>query len=305
MATKNQTVVQSDKQTTQSTQKQSQQEQSQSTSQSTQQQQSSQMTQNILNSELLAQILGGLQDAGYEQKTTDELMKIAQDYYLPVYNAEIEAAKQAQATKDLTYAQQLENLQSAYGKNVDTQNAVYDKSRASLETGALARGMGRSSYTMATLSQNDKARSAALAQLADDYSRDVRQVSDQRTQAAAQSAETLARLESDKATNISNQLVQLADTEYQRYVAGLNQQNANYLAAVQAAMGQQTTGQQTSTGLQTTQGTSSMTGQTDTTQTSTGESTQVTKVGGSSGTSSGSTATTQTNNGKVIARVYK
>lgn len=301
MASKNQTVVQTDKQTTKSTQNQTQQEQSQSTSQSRQEQLSSQITQNVLNSELLSQILGGLQDAGYTQKTTDELMKIAQDYYLPAYNAEVEAARQAQATKDLTYAQQLESLAGAYGKNVDAQNAAFDQSRASLETGAMARGMGRSSYTMATLNQNDQARSAALAQLADDYNRDVRQVSDQRTQAAAQSAETLARLESDKATNISNQLVQLADTEYQRYVAGLNQQNANYLAAVQAAMGQQTTGQQTSTGTQSTQGTSSMTGQTNTTQTTDSTSTQVTNVGGGSGTAN----KTQDYTGKLLTRVYK
>ena len=217
-----------------------------------QSQQSQSITQAVINSELLAQILAGLQDAGYTQKTTDELMKIAEDYYLPQYNAEIEAEKQAQAVKDMSYTQQLENLQSAYGKNIDVQNAAYDKSRAALETGALARGMGRSSYTMATLAGNDQARSAALAQLADDYLQNVRQVTDEQALSNAQSAETIGRLNADKATNITNKLRELADAEYQKYITGVNQQNANYLAAVQAAMGQMTTGQTTETSTQVT-----------------------------------------------------
>lgn len=217
-----------------------------------QSQQSQSITQAVINSELLAQILEGLQDAGYTQKTTDELMKIAEDYYLPQYNAEIEAEKQAQAVKDMSYTQQLENLQSAYGKNIDVQNAAYDKSRAALETGALARGMGRSSYTMATLAGNDQARSAALAQLADDYLQNVRQVTDEQALSSAQSAETIGRLNADKAKNITNKLRELADAEYQKYITGVNQQNANYLAAVQAAMGQMTTGQTTETSTQVT-----------------------------------------------------
>lgn len=249
----------------------SEKQKSQSTSQSTESQKSQSTTQAILNSELLGQILAGLQDAGYTQKTTDELMQIAQNYYLPQYNAEIEAARQAQAAKDLSYTQQLENLASTYGKSVDTQNAAYDQSRAALETGALARGMGRSSYVLSTLNNNDQARSAALAQLADDYSQNVRQVTDQQTQSAAQSAETIGRLEADKATNISNRLTELADAEYQKYVTGLNQQNSNYLAAVQAAMGQQTTGVST--------GTSS----TNTSTNTSADSTQVTTTAGGSG----------------------
>lgn len=217
-----------------------------------QSQQSQSITQAVINSELLAQILAGLKDAGYTQKTTDELMKIAEDYYLPQYNAEIEAEKQAQAVKDMSYTQQLENLQSAYGKNIDVQNAAYDKSRAALETGALARGMGRSSYTMDTLAGNDQARSAALAQLADDYLQNVRQVTDEQALSSAQSAETIGRLNADKAKNITNKLRELADAEYQKYITGVNQQNANYLAAVQAAMGQMTTGQTTETSTQVT-----------------------------------------------------
>ena len=263
MASKNQTVTQNDKQTTTSQ------------SQSQQSQQSQSTTQAVVNSELLAQILEGLQDAGYTQKTTDELMKIAEDYYLPQYNAEIEAQKQAQAVKDMSYTQQLENLQSAYGKNINVQNAAYDKSRAALETGALARGMGRSSYTMATLAGNDQARSAALAQLADDYLQNVRQVTDKQTMSSAQSAETIGRLNADKATNITNKLRELADTEYQKYITGVNQQNANYLAAVQAAMGQMTTGQTTGTS------------KTSETSNTTGQSTQVTYAGGSGTSSSG------------------
>ena len=182
----------------------------------------------------------------------------------------------------------------SYGKNIDVQNAAYDKSRAALETGALARGMGRSSYTMATLAGNDQARSAALAQMADDYLQNVRQVTDEQTMSAAQSAETIGRLNADKATNITNKLRELADTEYQKYITGVNQQNANYLAAVQAAMGQMTTGQTTGTS------------KTSETSNTTGQSTQVTYVGGSgtSGTSQKKSSTNTAISPYYEANVY-
>ena len=252
MANKNNTVTTTGSQKTNTQQQSHETQKTQSSQQSGQQSQSSRR--NVLDSELLSLILGGLADVGYTQRTTEELKQIAQDMYAPQYNAEVEAAKQAQASKDLSYAQQLENMERTYGKNVQTQNTAFDKSRAALETGALSRGMGRSSYALSTLNNNDQARSAALAELAEGYAQSTRQVGEQRTQAASQLADTLRRMETDRATNERNQLTQLLDTEYQRYMTGQNQKNSNYLAAVQAAMGQQTngntagwtTGQQTS-----------------------------------------------------------
>ena len=107
----------------------------------------------------------------------------------------------------------------------------------------------------------------------------------------------LARGEVRTVLNNTEEAKLKAEREYEKYITGVNTQNSNYLAAVQAAMGQQTTGQQTSVGQQTTTGESTATGNVNTQMQSGGESVQVTKVGGGSG--SGSTSD------KLKVNVYK
>ena len=231
----------------------------QSTSQSQAQSQST--TQKVVNNDLLAQILAGLQGAGYTEKTEDELRQIAENRYNPVYNAETEAAKQKQQAADMGLAQQIENLIAQSGRQIDQQNAAYDKSRAGIETGALARGMGRSSYTMSTLNSNDQARASAIDQIMQEVGRSQGQLEAQRTQASEQLAQTLGRLSTDKEKNILNVLQELADSEYQRRQAATNQQNSNWLTALEMSMGQKTTGQESSQtkGTQTTNSTQTST----------------------------------------------
>lgn len=252
--------------------------QSTSQSQSQSQSQAQSTTQKTLDQELLAAILQGLQGTGYEAKTEEELMEAAQNLFLPEYNAQVEAAKQEQAATDLGLAQQIENLIAAAGRQVDQQNAAFNQSRADIETGALARGMGRSSYTLSTLSNNDIARAAAIDQIMGDVTRQQGQLEAQRTQAAQQLAQTLGRLETDKATNIKNTLLDLLDREYDRQQSAINQQNQNWLTALEMAMGTKTNTSETSQ----TQGTE------NTTTNSTQTSTTMTGSGGSGGSSSSS-----------------
>lgn len=264
------TITTTESSKTNQTTSNSQQEKNQSTSS----QQSQSSTQKEVNSTLLEQLLAGLTDTAYTPKTMEELQQMAENLYNPTYSAEVQALKSAQETNNLAYSQQLENMLSAYDKNIGTQDAAFDKSRTAIETGALQRGMGRSSYTMSTLNNNDKARSDALAQMAADYSQNVGQVEARREQMTAQAGSELQRLETDKATNISNTLQQLADQEYERQTAAQNQQNQNYLTAVDMSMGQATTGNQTATteGSSTTDGTSNTVSKTNSTQTQTTQS---------------------------------
>lgn len=257
--------------------------QSQSTSQSQQQSQgqSQSTTQNVVNDGLLDRILAGLQNVGYTGKSEEELREIAANRYNPIYNAETEAARQKQQATDLGLQQQIESLLAGGERQLNQQNAAYDQSRANIETGALARGMGRSSYTMSTLNKNDQARAAALDQIMRDLNMQQGQLEAQRTQSSQQLAETLGRLETDKQTQILNQLQDLLDSEYQKQQSATQQQNSNWLTALEMAMGQQTTGTQSSL----TQGSASE--QTNSTSNTSQTSTTTSGSGGSSGGSGG------------------
>ena len=250
-------------------------------SQSQGQSSSQQSTQKVVNQELLSQLLAGLADMGYTPRSEEELRQAAENRYNPLYNAEVEAAKQKQQQTDLALSQQLDDLLSGITRQKDTQNATFDKARAGIETGALARGMGRSSYTMSTLSNNDIARAKALNQIDEDANRQTGQLGTQRTQLSQQLAETLGRLSTDKETNISNYLQELYDQEYQRQMAANQAKNQNYLTAVDLSMGSQTNGQ--------TKSTESTSGWQNQTTNGTDNTTQTTEYwGGGSSSSKGS-----------------
>ena len=125
-------------------------EQSQSQSQSTSTSQST--TQAILNKELLDQILAGLQGG----MTDEEITRFAEALLRPQLNAGIEAAQQEYESTKLAKEQEIENLAASLAKSVEQQQSAYRQSIADVETAALSRGMGRSSYTLQSLANQFK-----------------------------------------------------------------------------------------------------------------------------------------------------
>lgn len=209
---------------------------------------SSSFTKNVLDEATLEQILSGLM--GY--MTDEEINAFAENLMRPQLNAGIEAAQQAFDTTKLSKEQEIENLAYALAQSVERQNAAYRQNMADVETAALARGMGRSSYTLDTLAAQGNALAMAVQQLTDENARQSAQIQQQITQAAQQNAQTQGRLNTDYAAGLAAKVQELR--EQQRREA-----NQNYLTAVSAAMGQQTTGQQTTTGTTDTTATSTTT----------------------------------------------
>lgn len=244
-------------------------EHSQSQSQST--------TKKLLDSELLNQILGGL--AG--NMTDKEIAAFAENLLRPQLNAGIEASRQNFETTKLSKEQEIANLAANLTRAIDEQNSAYRQSKANVETAALNRGMGRSSYTLQTLANQGDALAKAVRELTDENARKTGQIQDQITQAAKQNSQTQGRLNTDFASQLAAKVQELKDTQRREY-------NSNYLTAISAAMGQQTTGTQQ------TRGTTDTTGTTDTashTTSTTGSGSS--GSGGSSGgkkTTSGTTA---------------
>ena len=122
-------------------------------SQSQSQSQSQSTTKKLLDSELLNQILGGL--AG--NMTDKEIAAFAENLLRPQLNAGIEASRQNFETTKLSKEQEIANLAANLTRAIDEQNSAYRQSKANVETAALNRGMGRSSYTLQTLANQGDA----------------------------------------------------------------------------------------------------------------------------------------------------
>ncbi|MDO4528704.1 MAG: hypothetical protein Q4C03_07995 [bacterium] len=235
------------------------QSQSESKSQST--------TSKFLDEALRDQILSGL--LGY--MTDEEINAYAENLLRPQLNAGIEAAQQAYDTTKLSKEQEIELLADALTRSIEEQENAYRQSMANVETGALARGMGRSSYTLQTLANQGNALAEAVAKLTTDTQKQQSQIQDQITLAAQQNAQTQGRLNTDYASSLAAKVQELKQQQRQEY-------NQNYLTAVSGSLGQKTEGQETTTGTSTTQSTS--------TSNTSGSSYSVTKTGGGGGSSS-------------------
>ena len=206
-------------------------------SQSQSQSQSQSTTKKLLDSELMNQILGGL--AG--NMTDKEIAAFAENLLRPQLNAGIEASRQNFETTKLSKEQEIANLAANLTRAIDEQNSVYRQSKANVETAALNRGMGRSSYTLQTLANQGDALAKAVRELTDENARKTGQIQDQITQAAQQNSQTQGRLNTDFASQLAAKVQELKESQRKEW-------NSNYLTAISAAMGQQTTGSQQTSG---------------------------------------------------------
>lgn len=223
--------------------------QSHSSTQSESQSKSQSLTQKVLDSALVEEIMSGLM--GY--MSDEEIGAYAENLLRPQLNAAIEASQQNYETTRLAKEQEIENLAASLAKAIDEQNAAYKQSMANVETGALARGMGRSSYTLETMANQGNALAKAVQQLTDENTRQSSQLQQQITQAAQQNSQTQGRLNTDYASQLAAKVQELRQSQRDSY-------NQNYLTAVSGAMGQKTTGEETTTGSSTTDSTSKTSG---------------------------------------------
>ena len=205
------------------------QSQSRSDSQST--------TKKLLDNDLMNQILGGL----VRNMTDEEINQFAENLLRPQLNAALEESRQNYETTKLSKEQELENLAASLTRAIDEQNTAYRKSAANVETAALSRGMGRSSYTLQTLANQGDALAKAVRQLTDESTRQSGQIQQQITQAAQQNSQTQGRLNTDFASQLAAKVQELKENQRKEW-------NSNYLTAISAAMGQQTTGSQQTSG---------------------------------------------------------
>ena len=191
-------------------------------------------TKNVLDTALRDVILSGLR--GY--MTDEEIGAFAENLLRPTLNAGLEASQQNYEASKLGYEQEIENLAAQLTQAIQKQQDSYRQSDAGLETAALARGMGRSSYLLDTKTQLSRALSDTIRSLTDESTRQSGQIQQKITLAGQQNAQTQGRLNTDYASQLAAKVQELKDAQRQEY-------NQNYMTATSAAMGSQTIGSST------------------------------------------------------------
>ena len=171
---------------------------------------------------IMSGFAGGMSD--------EEIAKYAESLLSPQRNAEIEAAQQSYEASRLGYQQEMDNLAVQLADAIQKQQQSYGQSMAGLETNALARGMGRSSYLLSTEAALSQALAETIKNLSNENTRQSAQIQNKMTLAAQQNAQTQGRINTDYATQLAAKVQELRQQQRQEY-------NQNYMNAVSSAMG--------------------------------------------------------------------
>ena len=202
---------------------------SESTNKSESQSQSA--TQKVLDEALRDRILSGLMGT----MTDEEIDAYAENLLAPQRNAEMEAAQQKYDAAKLTGEQEIESLAAELARSITEQKRSYAQSAADVQTAALSRGMGRSSYMLEALSNTGDRLSRAVKELTDASEQKTAQARARMALAAQQNAATQGRLNEDYARELAAKVQELKESQRREY-------NQNYLAAVSGSMGSATSG---------------------------------------------------------------
>lgn len=181
---------------------------------------------NVLDEALRDTILGGFT----AQMTDDEIQKYAEALLAPQKNAALEASQQSYEASKLGYEQEMENLAVQLADAIGKQQMQYGQNIAGLETSALARGMGRSSYLLNTEAALGQALAETIKNLSNENTRQTAQIQRNLTLAEQQNAQTQGRINTDYATQLAAKVQELKQNQRAEY-------NQNYMSAVSSALG--------------------------------------------------------------------
>ena len=163
-------------------------------------------------------------NAQYSVRTNEERQAQAQLEYDTYYSQMRRAAQQQQEQNDLRLQQQRDALQSAYDRNRDQAAQQYAQAYSQADRALLARGMGRSSYGLQTLSNVALQGAQANADIWRQQTEAENQIEDQRTQLSQQLQQTLAGYEAEQAKDVLKRMNELEETDYDRNVKAAERQ---------------------------------------------------------------------------------
>lgn len=166
-----------------------------------------------------------LQNNTYTPQTDEQRRQQAESLYKNQLDAARLAAQQSYDSSVTALTNQLNDLQTNYDRQAESQRTQTAQAMASADRQALSRGMQRSSYNNATLANLNTAGNKALAQIEQNRTNDLSDIDAQKTLLANQLQQNLSSAQSAYETNVLNRIAELQDQDYQRQQTWQNTQN--------------------------------------------------------------------------------
>jgi hypothetical protein len=173
------------------------------------------------------QLISQLTGSTYTPLTEAQMQTQAANKYSSVYGAKTIAAQQAAEQTIAAEEAKLAGYQQSYDNSVEAQNEATASALKEADRAALSRGMGRSSYNLATQSNINLKGNEALADLATTLANNKQAVVNAKALAQTQLAQTLAGYKTQQATDESAYIDALRTQEYERNVAAQTRLDTN------------------------------------------------------------------------------
>ena len=152
----------------------------------------------------------------FTPKTDAELRSQAETMYKNQRDQAILSAQQSHDSSVAALNSQLAALDTAYARQTEQQKQATAASRANADRQSLSRGMQRSSYNNATLANIDLAGEKALAQIAQNQTKDVNSVNSQIAQLQQQLQQNISSANSSFENSVLAKLAELQADQYSK-----------------------------------------------------------------------------------------
>ena len=162
---------------------------------------------------LIAQLEG---EKPYKALSEDEIRKQAQTRYQSEYGQKHLEAQQSYETSDAALARELSGLQANYDSRRAVAKKQTDDAYSQTDRHSLSRGMQRSSYNEANLTNVLLAGQAEQHAIAREQTQQEADIAQRRTQLADQLAQTLRQLDNNRQSDEQAYIDELTEREYQR-----------------------------------------------------------------------------------------
>lgn len=166
-----------------------------------------------------------LKSAEYAPMTEEEILRQAQAQYGAAYENQVLGAQQAYGAGELAYDRQLAQLAGAYRQQAEQAREQAKRSVSETDRSALAKGMQRSSYNLATLASLRLAGDRAVGAIGEKQVQAQSDIAAERALKAQQLAQTLEAARREYDLNVMAYADKLREREYQRRVDTARYQN--------------------------------------------------------------------------------
>lgn len=170
------------------------------------------------------QLLADLQKPQFKARTEEELAAAAAAQYGSLYDQKTLAAQQAYDQSALALDQQSAALDPVYQRQIQEAQQATEKSVVNADNAALARGMGRSSYALATRANIDTAGTKLQNDIMTELSQAKGNLNSQKSLAQQQLAQLLSQYSTSKASDMASYVDQQRQSDLEN---ALNYANYN------------------------------------------------------------------------------